>query len=175
MTINSAFLLGKISRMDSLICRRRLTDLQTNPEHFLFHETKFGLHNLAAGISQTQIVLSAMTGRVTCLLFRLFLTNLAGFFSRQPGRILGQNPGFFSKSCPKNKSCRPAGPRSPGVRNSCRDILVIPAGFSCRAAGKKVLPDLRYSNSSTKKTQSIGHLVESLPSLMCFQFSLISL
>ena len=128
MTINSAFLLGKISRMDSLICRRRLTDLQTNPEHFLFHETKFGLHNLAAGISQTQIVLSAMTGRVTCLLFRLFLTNLAGFFSRQPGRILGQNPGFFSKSCPKNKSCRPAGPRSPGVRNSCRDILVIPAG-----------------------------------------------
>ena len=49
-------------------------------------------------------------------------TNPAGFFSRQPGRILGDPSGFFSKSCPENNSYE-----IPAEKNSCRDILVIPA------------------------------------------------
>ena len=57
--------------------------------------------------SQGKILLAAG------LFIRLFVTNLAGFFSRQPGRILGQNPGLFSKSCPENKSCR-SGVQNPG-------------------------------------------------------------
>jgi hypothetical protein len=51
----------------------------------------------------------------------LFLTNLAGFFSWQPGRILGQNP-FFSISCPE--------------KNPAGQEYEIPAGISCQAAGK---------------------------------------
>ena len=50
---------------------------------------------------------------------RLFLMNLAGFFSQLPGRILGQNP----KSCPENKSCQ-SGVRNPGRKKflpGCRE------------------------------------------------------
>jgi hypothetical protein len=64
---------------------------------------------------------------------RLFLTNLAGFFSWQPGRVRIR---FFFQNPARKKN--PAGQEYeiPAEKNSCRDFLVIPAGISCRAAGK---------------------------------------
>ena len=52
---------------------------------------------------------------------------LAGFWVRI--RVFFQNPA---------RKINPVGQKYeiPAEKNSCRDILVIPAGFSCRAAGK---------------------------------------
>ena len=81
MSINSAFLLAKTSRMDSTIYAQRLLQLQNAPENYLYHDTKFGLYNLASGISQTQVVLSAITGRVSTLVF----------FIKQSNALTGDN------------------------------------------------------------------------------------
>jgi hypothetical protein len=49
---------------------------------------------------------------------------------------LGQNPSLFFQNPARKKN--PAGQEYeiPAENNSCRDFLVIPAGISCRAAGK---------------------------------------
>jgi hypothetical protein len=76
---------------------------------------------------------------------RLFLTNLAGFFSWQPGRILGQNPFFFSKSCPEKKSCR-SGVRNPG-RKKFNDTMIFIRFYSIATV---VYCLLSFKNSSIK-------------------------
>ena len=61
--------LAKISRFNSTIYDQKLTQLKSTPENYLFHDTKALTYVIPAGVSQTQVVLSAITGRVTTLVF----------------------------------------------------------------------------------------------------------
>jgi hypothetical protein len=71
---------------------------------------------------------------------RLFLTNLAGFFS--PGSLAGfwVRIRFFQNPARKKN---PAGQEYeiPAEKNSCRDFLVSRQEFPARLQGKTVLPD----------------------------------
>ena len=70
-TINSANLIAKVTRLQSLDVTNRLRSIQSRPEHYKFNELRYGTFAVNSGVSSTSIVLTPLTGQCNYLFFTL--------------------------------------------------------------------------------------------------------
>ena len=68
-TINSCNLICRVSRLHSEDVAERTREISLRHHHFKFNELRFGTFAVAAGVSQTSIVLTPITGRCNYLFF----------------------------------------------------------------------------------------------------------
>jgi hypothetical protein len=69
VSINFANLICKVTNMPPDVVQNKLALMQQQPEHFLYHDLRYGLYTVNSGVSSSQIVLSSITGKVALLFF----------------------------------------------------------------------------------------------------------
>ena len=86
-TLNACSLLTQISRLESSSVNAKFKELVRIPQHYQFSQLRYGTYNISAGSQQTSIVLSALVGPVSFLIFTLRPTNSVsgdGYFNYLP-------------------------------------------------------------------------------------------
>lgn len=69
VTINSSSLLVKTTRIPSDLVQRRVSSMQSVPEHYLYHAMVNGSFPVQSGVSQSNITLSPISGKIALLFF----------------------------------------------------------------------------------------------------------
>jgi hypothetical protein len=75
MTINFANLICKTTKMTPEVSQNRLAHMQSQPEHQLYHDLRYGIFNINSGVSNSQIVLSSIVGKVAFIFFTCKFVN----------------------------------------------------------------------------------------------------
>jgi hypothetical protein len=79
MTINFANLVCKTTKLTPDVLSNKVANMQSNPEHQLYHDLRYGIFNINAGVSNSQIVLSSIVGKVAFFFFTAkFVNALSG-------------------------------------------------------------------------------------------------
>ena len=69
VSINFANLVCKTTKLPPDVAQNRLALMNAQPEHLLYHDLRYGIFNIGAGVPSSQIVLSSITGKVAFLFF----------------------------------------------------------------------------------------------------------
>jgi hypothetical protein len=75
MTMNFANLICKTTRLTPDVAQNKLANMQSQPEHQLYHDLRYGIFNINAGVSTSQIVLSSIVGKVAFFFFTAKFVN----------------------------------------------------------------------------------------------------
>jgi len=79
VSINFANLVCKTTKLPPDVAQNRLALMNTQPEHNLYHDLRYGIFNINSGVTSSQIVLSSITGKVAFIFFTVKNVNaLAG-------------------------------------------------------------------------------------------------
>jgi len=70
-TINSCNLIAKLTRLQPQDVTAKLRNIASRPEHYKFNELRFGTFAINAGVTNTSIVLTPITGHVNYLFFTI--------------------------------------------------------------------------------------------------------
>lgn len=69
VAINSSSLLVKATRIPSDLAQQRILSMKSSPEHYLYHAMIQGSFNVQSGVSQSNITLSPINGKVALMFF----------------------------------------------------------------------------------------------------------
>lgn len=69
VSINFANLVCKTTKLPGDVTLNRLALMNTQAEHLLYHDLRYGIFNINSGVSTSQIVLSSITGKVAFFFF----------------------------------------------------------------------------------------------------------
>lgn len=69
VVINSSSLLVKATRIPSDLAQHRVLSMKSSPEHYLYHAMIQGSFNVQSGVSQSNITLSPINGKVALFFF----------------------------------------------------------------------------------------------------------